>query len=138
MKKRLTVYMENSKLFKNRASIVFVSGQIDLDASIGLTHRTLLTNFLEHGAKGIVGTLRQVDRERAKAVVDQFSDEHRRHPELTVTEILRQLRERVWEALEDEVNENTCAAYLATFLHVYYGNPMAKLQLTSAEGESND
>jgi len=138
LKKPLDVYLENSKLFNNRPSIVFISGQIDLDASISLTHRAWLNDFLEYGAKGIVATLRQVDRARAKEVVNQFSDEHRRHPEWTVPEILRRLRERVWEALEDEVNKNTCEAYLATFLHVYYGNPMTKLQLASAEGEFND
>ncbi len=131
-------YIKRSRLFKSGTSIVFISGQLDLDASIGLTHRMLLTNFLEHGAKGIVGTLRRVDRARAKEVVEQFSNEHRQHPEWTVPEILRRLRERVWEALDDEVNETTCAAYVATFLHVYYGNPMTVLQLTSAEGESND
>jgi hypothetical protein len=97
-----------------------------------------LNDFLEYGAKGIIGTLRQVDRARAKEVVDLFLEEHRQHPEWTVPEILRRLRERVWEALDDEVNENTCASYLATFLHVYYGNPMIKLQLVSAEGQSND
>ena len=138
LKSSPTAYIKRSKLFKSGTSIVFISGQLNLDASIGLSHRTLLTNFLEHGEKGIVGTLRRIDRIRAKEVVEQFSDEHRRHPEWTVPEILRRLRERVWEALEDEVNENTCAAYLATFLHVYYGNPMTKLQLASAEGESND
>lgn len=131
-------YIKRSKLFKVGTSIVFISGQIHLDASISLTHRTLLTNFLEHGAKGIVGTLRRVDRARAKEVVDLFSEEHRQHPEWTVPEILRRLRERVWEALEDEVNENTCASYLATFLHIYYGNPMTRLQLASSEGEFND
>lgn len=138
LKSSPTAYIKRSKLFKGGTSIVFISGQLNLDASISLTHRTLLTNFLEHGAKGIVGTLRRIDRIRAKEVVAQFSDEHQQHPEWTVPEILRQLRERVWEALEDEVNENTCAAYLATFLHVYYGNPMTKLQLACAEGESND
>ncbi len=138
LKSSLTAYIKRSKLFKSGTSIVFISGQLNLDASIGLSHRTLLTNFLEHGAKGIVGTLRRVDRIRAKDVVEQFSDEHRQHSEWTVPEILRRLRERVWESLEDEVNENTCAAYLATFLHVYYGNPMTKLQLAYAEGESND
>jgi len=131
-------YIKRSRLFKLGTSIVFISGQLHLDASIGLTHRMLLTNFLEHGAKGIVGTLRPINRARAKEVVEQFSEEHRQHPEWTIPEILRQLRQRVWEALEDEVNENTCAAYLATFLHVYYGNPTTRLQLASAEGESND
>ena len=138
LKSSPTAYIKRSKLFKLGTSIVFISGQLHLDVSIGLTHRMLLTNFLEHGAKGIVGTLRRVDRARAKEVVDQFSEEHRQHPEWTVPEILRRLREQVWEALDDEVNENTCAAYLATFLHVYYGNPMTRLQLTFAEGESND
>lgn len=138
LKSSPTAYIKRSKLFRGGTSIVFISGQLHLDASIGLTHRTLLTNFLENGAKGIVGTLRRVDRARAKKVVDLFSEEHRQHPEWTVPEILRRLRERVWEALEDEVNENTCAAYLATFLHVYYGNPMTRLQLNSAEDEPND
>lgn len=131
-------YIKRSRLFRGGTSTVYISGQLHLDASIGLTHRTLLTNFLEHGAQGIVGTLRRIDRARAKAVVDQFSREHRQHPEWTVPEILRRLREQVWVALDDEVNENTCAAYLATFLHIYYGNPMTRLRLTSVEGEPND
>lgn len=138
LKSSPTAYIKRSKLFRSGTSIVFISGQLHLDASIGLTHRTLLTNFLEHGAKGIVGTLKRLDRARAKEVVDLFSEEHRQHPEWTVPEILRRLRERLWEALEDEVNENTCAAYLATFLYVYYGNPMTRLQLTCMEGEFND
>ncbi len=138
LKSSPTAYIKRSKLFKDGTSIVFISGQLNLDAAIGLTHRTLLTNFLEYGAKGIVGTLRRVDRTRAKEVVDHFSDEYWRYPEWTVPEILRRLRERMWEAVEDEVSENTCTAYLATSLHVYYGNPMTRLQLTSAEGESND
>jgi nucleoside phosphorylase len=138
LKSSPTAYIKRSKLFKSGTSIVFISGQLHLDASIGLTHRTLLINFLEHGAKGVVGTLRRIDSVGAKEVVELFSEEHRQHPEWTVPEILRRLRERVWEALDDEVNENTCAAYLATFLHVYYGNPLIRLQLVSAEGESND
>lgn len=138
LKSSPTAYIKRSKLFKGGTSIVFVSGQLYLDASIDLTHRALLTNFLEHGAKGIVGTLRRIDRARAKEIVDLFSEEHQQHPEWTIPEILRRLRERVWEALDDEVNENTCAAYLATFLHIYYGNPMIRLQLASVEGESND
>jgi nucleoside phosphorylase len=138
LKKPLDVYLENSRLFNSRSSIVFISGQINLDASIALTYRAWLSDFLEYGAKGVVATLRQVDRARAKEVVELFSEEHQQHPEWTVSEILRRLRERMWEALEDEVNENTCASYLATFLHVYFGNPMTRLQLTSAEGESSD
>ena len=138
LKSSPTVYIKRSKLFKSGTSIVFISGQLQLDTSISLTHRTLLDHFIEYGAKGIVGTLRRVDRARAKAVVDQFSEEHRQHPEWTVPEILRQLRKRVWKALEDEVNENTCASYLSTFLHVYYGNPMIRLQLASVKDESHD
>jgi nucleoside phosphorylase len=138
LKSSPTAYIKRSKLFKCGTSIVFVSGQLNLDASIGLNHRTLLTNFLEHGAKGIVEAWRCFDRARAQEVVDNFSDAHKQHPEWTVPEILRRLRESVWETLNNEVNENTCAAYLATFLHIYYGNPMISLQLTFAKGESND
>jgi hypothetical protein len=138
LKSSPTAYIKRSKLFRSGTSIVFISGQLHLDASIGITHRMLLTNFLEHGAKGIVGALKRIDRAKAKEVVELFLEEHRQHPEWTIPEILRRLRERMWEALEDEVNANTCASYLAAFLHVYYGNPMIRLQLTSAEGESND
>lgn len=62
-----------------------------------------------------------------EAVVELFSDEYQRHPEWTVPELLRRLCEQAWETLENEVNENTCGAYLAIFLHVYYGNPMTRL-----------
>jgi nucleoside phosphorylase len=138
LRKPLDVYLENSKLFSSRPCIVFVSGHMNLDTSITPSYRSWLNDFLEYGAKGIIGTLRQVDRARAKEVVDRFSEEHRQHPEWTVPEILRRLRERVWEAWKDEVNESTCSSYLATFLHVYYGNPMTRLQLNFSEGESND
>ena len=143
LRKPLDVYLENSKLFNSRPCIVFVSGQMNLDTSITPSYRSWLNDFLEYGAKGIIGTLRQVDRARAKEFVEQFSKELssvecRKHPEWTIPEILRRLRERVWEAWKDDVNENTCASYLATFLHVYYGNPTTRLQLASVEGESND
>jgi nucleoside phosphorylase len=124
-----TAYIKRSKLFKNRASIVFISGHVDLDVSIGVTHQMLLTNFLDYGAKGVVGVSRPIDRLRARTVVDQFSEVHRQNPDCTVPEILRQLRSNAWEALDNEVNEDTCAIYLATFSHIYYGDPLTVLRL---------
>jgi nucleoside phosphorylase len=124
-----TAYIKRSKLFKNRASIVFISGQVDLDVSIGVTHQMLLANFLDYGAKGVVGISRPIKQVQARAVVDRFSEAHQRNPDWTVAEILRQLRSDAWEALDNEVNEDTCANYLATFSHIYYGDPLTVLRL---------
>jgi nucleoside phosphorylase len=124
-----TTLIRRSKLFRSRGSIVFISGQVDLDASMGVTHHMLLTKFLDYGAKGIVGISRPIDRLRARTVVDQFSEVHRQNPDCTVPEILRQLRSNAWEALDNEVNEDTCAIYLATFSHIYYGDPLTVLRL---------
>jgi hypothetical protein len=124
-----TTSIRRSKLFRSRASIVFISGQVELDASMGITHHMLLTNFLDHGAKGVVGASRAIDRLRARVVVDRFSEVHQRNPNWTVAEILRQLRSDAWEALDNEVNEDTCANYLATFSHIYYGDPLTILRL---------
>jgi nucleoside phosphorylase len=124
-----TAYIKRSKLFKNRASIVFISGQVDLDVSIGVTHQMLLTNFLDYGAKGVVGVSRPIAGSQARVVVDRFSEAHQRNPDWTVAEILRQLRSDAWEALDNEVNEDTCANYLATFSHIYYGDPLTVLRL---------
>ncbi len=129
LKKRLDIYLEKSKLLQNRASIVFVSGQIELDASVEVTYQMLLTNFLDHGAKGVVGVSRSISLEQAKVIVDRFAEEHRQHPGWTVPEILRQLRFQAWEAVDNVVNEKTCSDYLATFSHIYHGDPLIPLRL---------
>jgi hypothetical protein len=56
----LVQYTLSDRSYLGGTRIVFISGPLHLDAAVGLTHRMLLTNFLEHGARGI--TLKRLDR----------------------------------------------------------------------------
>jgi hypothetical protein len=53
---------------------------------------------------------------------------------LTVAETLCLLRKESLDRIRKEgVNDETCAAFLYTFMYVYYGHPLARLQLTPME-----
>lgn len=131
-----TASIKRSALFKSRSSIVFVNGQLTFDKSVALSHSMFLTLFLRHGARGVIGTLKWVKAEAAEKVVETFFTlfkEQSQNRPLTVPAILRQMRQQANERLNNEVlTDKICALYLATFLYVYYGNPLTILQLTPA------
>lgn len=133
-----TARLKRSNLFKTRSSVVFVGGQLFLEGTAMLTYRKFLTDFITYGAKGVVGTLKTIDTNKAAKVVSSFFAEHKKHPEFTIPELLRRLRQQAAQRLEEEVlTDENGGLYLATFMHVYYGNPMTVLQLVSLEGTSD-
>ncbi|MBE9110102.1 hypothetical protein IQ273_11845 [Nodosilinea sp. LEGE 07298] len=108
----------------------------DWDAPLSLSHAAFLTLFLRYGAKGVIGSLRKVNTEAAKQVVEMFFDWIKKQsPDLQVTipAMLKQMRQQTYERLIEEGTDEAYALYLATFLYVYYGNPKTLLHLTPAD-----
>ncbi len=135
----LTARLKRSRLFKTRSSVVFVGGQLSLDGTDIRRYRKFFTTFLTYGAKGVVGTLKAIEDSKTAPVVSSLFAEYRKHPELTMPELLHRLRQQAAQRLEDEVlTDENGGFYLAAFMHVYYGNPMAILKLLSVEGASDD
>jgi nucleoside phosphorylase len=132
-----TAFIKRSRLFKSRAGLVFVNGQIAFGESVSLSHSAFLTLFLRYGARGVIGSLKRVNTEAAQQVVEMFftgCKEQSPSARMTVPAVLQQMRRQVYERLDEEViSDELCALYMATFLYVYYGNPQTLLDLTSAD-----
>jgi hypothetical protein len=132
-----TAFIKRSRLFRSRASLVFINGQMAFDDSVPLSHLAFLTLFLRHGARGVIGSLKRVNPEAALQVVEMFFSgckEQSSDAQVTVPAILQQMRRQVYERLDEEmISDELCALYLATFLYIYYGNPQTLLHLTPAD-----
>ena len=87
------------------------------------------TLFLEMGAKGFIGTLTEVEEDKAAIVARLFFEEYEKDPSLTVPEILRNVRRGVEAKNKDSLGEFTALMFCAS-TYTYYGQPMAKLALT--------
>lgn len=131
-----TAFIKRARLFKSRASLVFVNGQLSFDKSLSLSHAAFLTLFLRYGARGVIGSLRKVNTEAAQQVVEIFFDWLKKQsPDLQVTvpAMLKQMRQQAYERSIEEGTDEAYALYLATFLYIYYGNPKTLLHLTPAD-----
>lgn len=132
-----TASIKRSRLFRSRASLVFVNGQMAFDESVPLSHSAFLTLFLRYGARGVIGSLKRVNTEAAQQVVEMFfSGRKEQNPDVQVTvpTILQRMRQQVYKRLDEEdSSDELCALYLATFLYVYYGHPQTLLHLTPAD-----
>jgi hypothetical protein len=95
----------------------------------GSGQREVAAAFLQHGAKGVLGMLENVDGAIARQLMHDFFAEYGRNPGLPIPEILRRLRGAIAQRLENELTDEMCQIYLATFL---YGHPMTVLTLTPA------
>jgi hypothetical protein len=132
-----TAFIKRSHLFKSRTSLVVVNGQMAFDESVPLSHSAFLALFLRYGARGVIGSLKRINTEAAQQVIEMFFSgckEQSPDAQMTVPGILQQMRQRIYERLDEETTSNElCALYLATFLYVYYGNPQTLLHLTPAD-----
>ena len=108
---------------------------IDPDPRTGRYYRTgFATFFLERGARGVIGTLSKVDDRYAAKVTQNFFAEYQQNPQLSIATILRNLRAQAAQQLQAEKNDENRYLFLFTFMYVYYGNPMTKIQLTQSIG----
>ncbi|NEQ66207.1 MAG: CHAT domain-containing protein [Symploca sp. SIO2D2] len=94
------------------------------------------TFFLKKGARGVIGTLEKVNDKYAAQIAHNFFQEYRSNPELSVPEILRNLRSQAAKKLQSGVTKpENWNLFFYTFMYVYYGNPMTVLRLTPSGGK---
>ena len=125
-------FIKRSSLVKKGASIVFVNGQLHFDESVSLQHAAFLNLFLKHGARGVIGTLGKLRVDTSEEVIESFFEllsQSKQQSSDAVPIILKQMRQKAYEALLADTEENT-SCYLATLLYIYYGDIQTNLQLT--------
>ena len=125
-----TAYLKRTRLLEKAASVVMLHLATAEDGGSG--QREVAAAFLQHGAKGVLGMLENVDGAIARQLMHDFFAEYGRNPGLPIPEILRRLRGAIAQRLENELTDEMCQIYLATFLYAYYGHPMTVLTLTPA------
>ena len=88
------------------------------------------TFFLEKGAEGVIGTLCKVDDKYAAKISRNFFQEYQKDPHLSVATILKNLRQKAANEYQGQKsNDENTYLFIFTFMYIYYGNPMAKLEL---------
>jgi hypothetical protein len=85
--------------------------------------------FLGKRARGVIGTLDKVEVKHAARVARGFLERALKHPELTMAELLRELRAQAVKALDEVPTEAQLDDWFYSFLYVYYGNPLTVLRL---------
>jgi nucleoside phosphorylase len=126
---RRTAYLRRTSLLQT-ASLVML--QLSVVGDSGMGEREVATAFLEHGARGVLGMLENIEGGMVRQVMNDFFTEHQNDTELPVPEILRRLRGAIAQRLNEQLTDEMSRLYLATFMYAYYGHPMAVLQLTPA------
>jgi CHAT domain-containing protein len=129
------------KFLRSDRSIVFMnachSGRLRRERQITGQRMGLATFFLERGARGVIGTMGEIEDRYAPKIAQCFLEEYQNAPNQSVATILRRMREQVLRNLQADPSEENWAFFLFTFMYVYYGNPMTILRLTLG-GKSHD
>jgi CHAT domain len=124
-----TAYLKRTKLLQT-ASVVML--QLSVGEDYDVSQREVAAAFVEHGAKGVLGMLENVEGAIARQIMNEFFTEYERDPGLPIPEIIRRLRVTIAQRLNDQLTDEMSRLYLATFMYGYYGHPMTVLQLTPA------
>jgi nucleoside phosphorylase len=122
-----TAYLKRTKLLRT-ASVVMLQLSVVDDSDVG--QREVAAAFVEHGAKGVLGMLENVEGTIVRQIMNDFFIEYERDPGLPIPEIMRRLRVAIMQRLDDRPTDEMSRLYLATFMYGYYGHPMTVLQLT--------
>ena len=129
------------EFLKTDRSIVFMnachSGRLRWDTVYTEQRMGLATFFLERGARGVIGTMGQVEDEYAPKIAQNFLAKYQDTPTLSVAAILRLLRAQALANLQADPSEENWSLFLFTFMYVYYGNPMTTLSLVPPRPESD-
>ncbi|BAZ21097.1 hypothetical protein NIES4073_19750 [Kalymmatonema gypsitolerans NIES-4073] len=143
----MQLYNWKLNLLKKSQSIVFInachSGRLRKDDKYirRQDYRTgFATYFLEQGAKGVIGTLGEVDNmcaaKIARNLIEQCHDE-KCNNNLSVAELLQRIRAQAVQRVNSEDTPEAWKAFIYTFMYVYYGNPMTVLRLSPLGGQLN-
>lgn len=130
-------------LLSNSRSIVFINAChtarqeahdfIPRHYCVGFVER-----FIAQGSRGVIATLGAVGQLHAANFARELIQKSLQSPNLSVAELLRQLRLRVVNRLLENPTEEDLLKFIYTFMYVYYGNPMTVLRLTPRGGRSYD
>ncbi len=90
-------YLSRTRLLQQAASVVML--HLAMGEEDGRGQREVAGAFLQHGAKGVLGMLENVDGAIAQQIMHHFFAEYGRDPDLPLPEILRRLRQAIAERL---------------------------------------
>jgi hypothetical protein len=102
---------------------------------------SLVEGFLTHCASGYIGTLADIDIQTASEIARSILKASLNANGVRITEILRHLRAKAVEdlmkalLLPPEQSKKEFYKVIDTFMYVYYGNPLAYLQLRAVSSE---
>jgi len=130
---RLTVFVnacESARIIQNN----------DLDPS------NFVEGFLTHCAAGYIGTLAEVDINTAADIAKHILEAAMDAEGIQVAEILRRLRSGAVEQLktamrlsdDEQAKKNQLYNVIDIFMYVYYGSPLARLRLLTANQRGNE
>ena len=124
-----TVYLNRTKTLKRSPSLVMLQSGLESREHPALAHQ-----FMRHGAKGVLGMLDRIDGNMMQRVIELFFEQYGQAGDLTMPELLRQMRVTIAQRFKENLSDEMAQLYLATFLYAYYGHPRTVLQLTPSSG----
>jgi hypothetical protein len=101
-------------------------------------NNSFVTTLLERIAQGYIGTLAEVGSQQASKIAHTFLSTAYNDPEIPIAAILQHIRQEAAQQLkhgyetlsdDDPAEKAIELTFIYTFLYVYYGNPLARLQL---------
>jgi CHAT domain len=131
------------KLLARSGSLVFLnmceSGRILRSENLGDTMlRGFVVKFLQSGARGVIGTLGDIDSSTAAGLTDVLLSEWVKDTTHTIAEQLQRFRAAAVEAMPQKPSAIDFAPLVSAFLYVYYGNPRLRLHIKEAVGEAGE
>jgi hypothetical protein len=121
------------ELLEKSRSVVFVnacnSGVVVQDTTVlhGDFQRGFAELFLGKGARGVIGTLAEVEAKDAVEVAERFLAKVSAPGGTSVAHALRELRAEVARSMTDSSKPADYEKLYSVFLYVYYGNPRTVL-----------
>lgn len=137
-KETLKFYLHYTNAIQNNPCVVFIDSQLPSEEQHSMSYQELVASFLECGMKGIISTLKTLSETQKTQIFQSFFEELDQDRTATIPEILRRLRIKAAQRVQQARNEENCLLYLSTCLYAYYGNQMTVLKLAPTEGTSHD
>ena len=127
-------------VFVNACESARIIQNNDLDPS------NFVEGFLTHCAAGYIGTLAEVDVITAADIAKRILEAAMDAEGIQVAEILRRLRSEAVEQLktamrlsdDEQAKKNQLYNVIDIFMYVYYGSPLARLHLLTANQRGNE
>jgi hypothetical protein len=119
-----SMYFKRTKILKRSPSLVMLRSDLE-----SREHPVLARQFVQHGAKGVLGMLDCVKGDVVQQVVELFFEQYREDSDMPIPELLRRMRVSISQRLDNELTDEVIHLYIAIFTYAYYGSPNTILQL---------